>query len=78
MYEDGYGCGVAGFDWLATVAGQFLSPEQRRDLYDGWRAGLRDLDAYRRDMAEGADQRAREREMASELVAVCDDDVIPF
>lgn len=66
-YHDGYGAGLSGCDWPATVLGRFLRPWQRRELFDGWRAGLRDVEAYRRDMAERHPDEARAREPEVEM-----------
>lgn len=49
MWDEGYGAGLAGCDWVAAVDGRFLRPWERADLARGWRAGLAVLDALEAD-----------------------------
>jgi hypothetical protein len=56
MWEEGYGAALCGVtDWPAVVAGRFLKGWERKALAAGWRSGLKDAEAYRRDMAGAVD-----------------------
>lgn len=55
FWYEGFGAGVSGYSWLRTVAGRFLREWERSELAAGWRAGLRDLAAYRRDLERADD-----------------------
>lgn len=56
MYDEGLGAAMCGVTrWPDVVMGRFLKEWERRALAAGWRAGCRDRDSYRADMASAVD-----------------------
>lgn len=55
MWDEGFGAGMMGDDWVEVVAGRFLKSWQRRKLASGWRAGLQELDRMEDEMRRHAE-----------------------